>query len=94
MRVVGKKVLFALSEKHADCREWIKNWLDDLAASTWRSPQDIRNRYVTASFLADNVVVFNVRGNRYRVEAQIAYQTGIVAVKWAGTHAEYTHRYG
>jgi mRNA interferase HigB len=94
MKVLGKKVLFSLSARHADCREWISNWLDDVSASNWRSPQDIKARYATASFLANNVVIFNVRGNRYRLEVQIAYQTGIVVVKWGGTHADYTHRHG
>lgn len=92
MKVIGKKVLVSLIEKHADCRDWINNWSSDVSAATWRVPQDIKDRYSTASFLASNVVIFNVRGNRYRLETQIAYQSGIVMVKWAGTHAEYTGR--
>lgn len=94
MRVLGRKVLTALADRHADCREWVRNWLDDVTESTWQSPQGIRDRYSTASFLANNVVIFNVRGNRYRLETQVAYQTGIVVVKWCGTHAEYTQRHG
>jgi mRNA interferase HigB len=94
MKVLGTKVLFSLSDRHADCREWISNWFDDVSASVWRSSQDIKARYATASFLANNVVIFNVRGNRYRLLTQVAYQTGKVVVKWGGTHAEYTHRYG
>jgi len=94
MKVLGKKVLSSLSDRHADCREWISNWVDDVEASVWRSPQDIKSRYPAASFLAENVVIFNVRGNRYRLETNIAYQTGIVLVRWAGTHAEYTRRHG
>jgi len=94
MKVLGRKVLFALCERHADCREWINNWLDDALASEWRTPQNIKTRYASASFLANNVVIFNVRGNRYRLETQIAYQTGVVVVKWGGTHAEYTQRHG
>ena len=92
MKVIGTKVLVSLIGKHADCREWINNWRADVEGAVWRTPQDIRDRYATASFLAKNVVIFNVRGNRYRLETQIAYQTGIVAVKWAGTHSEYTRR--
>ena len=94
MKVLGRKVLFALCERHADCREWISNWLDDAVASQWRTPQDIKTRYASASFLANSVVIFNVRGNRYRLETQIAYQTGVVIVRWAGSHAEYTQRHG
>lgn len=93
MRVLGRKILSALCEKHADCREWISNWLDDAAASNWRTPHEIKRRYATASFLANNIVIFNVRGNHYRIETHVAYQTGVVLVKWGGTHAEYSQRH-
>ena len=46
------------------------------------------------SFVANNMVMFNVKGTRYRLEVRIAYNTGIVVVRWAGTHAEYTKRMG
>ena len=92
MKVIGRKILFAFAEKHADSRDWIENWLADVSASRWRSPRDIKDRYSTASFLADRIVIFNVRGNKYRLETQIAFQLGAVAVKWMGTHAEYTRR--
>jgi mRNA interferase HigB len=94
MKILGMKVLFALCESHADCREWIENWIDDVGASNWRTPQDIRARYATASFLASNVVIFNVCGNNYRIETQIAYRTETILVRWGGTHAEYTRRHG
>ena len=94
MRVVKRAVLFALCEKHADSRDWIENWLNDVEASNWRTPQDVKSRYPAASFLANNLVIFNVRGNRYRLETQVAYQNGVVLVIWAGTHAEYTKRHG
>lgn len=48
--------------------------------------------YATASFLAGNVVVFNVKGNRYRMVTLIAYHTGTIIVRWIGTHAEYDRR--
>jgi mRNA interferase HigB len=59
---------------------------------SWRRPQDIKNRYVTASFLLGNVVVFNVRGNNYRMEVQVAYKVGVITVRWIGSHAEYDER--
>lgn len=93
MKVIGKKKLFTFAETHADVRDWIENWLKDAEGSCWRLPQHVKDRYATASFLADNIVIFNVRGNRYRLETQIAYQLAVVAVKWIGTHAEYTQRY-
>jgi mRNA interferase HigB len=94
MKIIGKKVLSALCDTHAGCRDWIENWIDDVSASDWKMPQDIKARYSTASFLADNVVIFNVRGNNYRIETQVAYRTGSIIVRWGGSHAEYTRRYG
>ena len=47
---------------------------------------------MSASFLSDNVVIFNVKGNHYRLEVQVAYKIGILAIRWVGTHAEYTKR--
>lgn len=59
------------------------------AKATWQSPQDIKDVYAHASFVADNHVVFNIAGNRYRLIAHINHDYQIVYVKFIGTHAEY-----
>jgi len=46
----------------------------------------------SASFVADTIVIFNIKGNDYRLEASVAYRTGVVVVNWIGTHAEYDAR--
>jgi len=92
MRIVGRDELAGFSSVHADAREWIANWLADAEAARWQTPQEIKRSYASASFLPHNLVIFNVKGNRYRLEVQIAYQTGVVVVRWVGTHAEYTKR--
>ena len=48
---------------------------------SWATPQHIKVRYASASFLHGNVVIFNVRGNSYRLEAHVAYRNGIVTVR-------------
>jgi mRNA interferase HigB len=92
MRIVGREALDRFCSKHADARKWIASWLQEVEASTWTTPQAIKDRYVNASFLEGNTVIFNVKGNDYRMEVLVAYQTGIVSVKWIGTHAEYDER--
>ena len=92
MRVVGLGVLATFCDKHADCRKWISNWIADARASRWENSHDIKNRYPSASFLAANIVIFNVRGNEYRMETQVAYNVGVVAIKWVGTHDQYMKR--
>jgi mRNA interferase HigB len=92
MRVIGLGVLSAFCDEHADCRKWISNWTRDVKQSAWATTHDVKSRYPAASFLAENVVIFNVRGNDYRLETQIAFGVGVVAIKWIGTHAEYDKR--
>lgn len=93
MRIAGREKLEQFCAEHADCRRWISAWLVDVAGSRWRTPQDIKNRYASASLLERNIVIFNVRGNEYRLVTIVAYQSGVVVVEWIGTHAEYTKRY-
>lgn len=92
MRIVGLGMLDEFSATYSDARSWINNWIAETAAATWRTPQDVRNRHASASFLAGNVVIFNVKGNRFRLETLIPYNTGVVIVRWIGTHAAYERR--
>jgi mRNA interferase HigB len=92
MTVIGRDKLDAFCVKHADARKWIENWLADAETAVWSSPQHIRSRYASASFLADNIVIFNVKGNDYRLEVLVAYKTSVIIVQWIGTHAEYDAR--
>ena len=51
------------------------NWYNEASASKWKIPQDIKDRYSSASFLSDNLVIFNIKGNKYRLVVKIAYKT-------------------
>jgi mRNA interferase HigB len=92
MKIVGRSRLEAFCDRHADARKWIEHWLSEVEVARWATSQDIRARYASASFLAGNLVIFNVKGNDYRLEVSVAYQTSVVVVRWAGTHAEYDQR--
>jgi mRNA interferase HigB len=92
MRLVGREKLDEFVGAHADTRAWIENWIADVETARWLSPQDIKSSYRSASFLAERIVIFNVKGNRFRLEVQVAFNTGLVIMRWIGTHAEYTKR--
>ena len=92
MKILDRERLEQFCRKHADARSWIENWLADVETARWQTPQDLRNRYTSASFLGGGLVIFNVKGNTYRLEATIAYRTGTVAVEWIGTHRAYDER--
>jgi mRNA interferase HigB len=55
----------------------------------WRNPEDIKRSYPKASILKAGRVVFNIKGNDYRLVARVQYQAGILAIRFFGTHAEY-----
>ena len=92
MIIFGLNIAEAFCRRHADARSWMENWLADAEAASWKTPHDIKGSYSSASFLAGNVVIFNVKGNAYRLETVIAYKTGVVALTWAGTYAGYDAR--
>ena len=92
MKVVGRNLLEAFCRKHTDAKSWIETWLAEAEDASWTKPQDIKDRYASASFLPKNLVIFNVKGNEYRMEVTVAYQSGIVVIQWLGTHREYDER--
>lgn len=92
MKVLDRERLERFCRRRADARGWIENWLADVESAVWTAPQDIRRRYASASFLPQGVVIFNVKGNAYRLEVTVAYRTGVVVIDWMGTHREYDER--
>ncbi len=90
MILIGRKRLTEFLAKHPDARPWLHAWVAEIVGADWKGPQDIKERYRSASFLADNTVVFNVKGNRFRMEVKVAYKTGRVVVKRIGTHSQYS----
>lgn len=87
--LAGRKFLDEFMRHHADARKPLQAWLDEIKKSTWHGPQDIKARHASASFLADNQVVFNIKGNRYRLMVLVDYVTQSIAVQRIGTHEEY-----
>jgi mRNA interferase HigB len=75
--------------KHSDCEEQLKCWYKEAEAAAWKGPRDIKKDYPSASFLNDNRVVFNIKGNNYRLVVRINYDYGIVWIRFVGTHSQY-----
>ena len=89
MRIVGLPILEAFQASHANVRGALDAWRSEVERAEWKSPQDIKRRYRSADFLAGNRVIFNVKGNSYRLVVMVRYQSGLVVVEWVGTHADY-----
>lgn len=89
VKLVGRDKLDGFARKHANSRGPIRAWVAEVEDAHWRSMKNIKNRYPSASILSESKVVFNLGGNNYRLEATVAFRTGIVVVNRIGTHAEY-----
>ena len=89
MKVVGRELLILFMKRHTDAKSAIDSWLQEVSRANWKGPQDIKERYRTASFLEDNRIIFNIKGIKYRLVVKVAYQAGVIRILWVGTHAEY-----
>jgi mRNA interferase HigB len=89
MRVIAVSHLKAFSDVHADAEAPLRTWLEAVHRSHWAQPTDITAQFTTASVLKSRRVVFNVKGNDYRLVVAVAYRFGAVYVKFIGTHADY-----
>jgi mRNA interferase HigB len=89
MRVIARKTLRDFYEHHADSKTPLEAWFHEAEAADWQGPQEIKNRYPSADILPGNRVIFNIKGNTYRLIVKIHYNTGIVFIRFVGTHAEY-----
>ena len=92
MNVISRKVILEFVDKNSDAKDALLTWFHETKKSNWESPQDIKDKYRSASFIKNNVVIFNIKGNRYRLVTKIAYNTKTVLIKWIGTHAEYNKK--
>ena len=92
MKVVGLKVLDKFKKKHGDCRRQIDEWINDVTKSNWKSFNDIKKVYPHASILNNNTIIFNIKGNSYRLVTVVVIVAGRVFIKWVGTHEEYNKK--
>lgn len=90
MKVVGKEQLLEFGTLHADVRPHIASWLKEAKEAEWETPHDVKARYTSASFLSENHVIFNLKGNCYRLLIQINYVAQVILIKKIGTHSEYS----
>ncbi len=89
MRVISRKALREFWEGHPDARQALQAWYADVKHTSWASPADVKRAYRNASFVANNRVVFNIKGNKYRIIVAVQYKFQIVFIRFVGTHQEY-----
>jgi len=89
MHIITRQKLIACWTEHPDAENALKAWFKEAERAQWKSPADIKARYPSADFLPGNRVVFNIKGNHYRLIVKIHYNTEIVYIRFVNTHEEY-----
>lgn len=89
MKIVSVKILKDFWCLHPDSEQHLKAWVEEVKHANWLQPADIKSKYRNASVLKNRRVVFNIKGNQYRLIVAIAYQFGAVYIKFIGTHRQY-----
>ncbi len=89
MRVIAKRTLREFWERHPDARQPLTDWFEDAKRADWEAPYQVRYRYRSVSFLPNDRVVFNIKGNTYRLVVEVNYPYRVVYIRFIGTHSEY-----
>lgn len=89
MRVISTAKIIEFYRKHQDAEQPLKAWLAEVKNADWQTPQEIKAHYRNVSFFANNRIVFNIKGNDYRIIVAVAYRLGAMYIKFIGTHSEY-----
>lgn len=94
MRIIAKSTLREFWSTHprgAEAKAVLETWYALARHANWQSPADVKAVYGDASILKGGRVVFNLGGNKFRLVTRIKYGSGIVYIRFVGTHAEYDH---
>lgn len=89
MKLIGILQLEDFKRQHSDVGSQVDSWIAEAKEAEWQTPHDVKKRYPKASIINDNQVVFNLRGNRYRLQVRVDYKNKIILIKNVGTHEEY-----
>lgn len=95
MRIIARSTLVRFidsltgSKDHRAVKAAIESWFQEVRKAQWQGPADVKESYANASIVGADRVVFNIKGNDYRLVVAIDYRRQIVFVKWIGRHAAY-----
>lgn len=95
MRVIARRTLREFVAKLAGSKEQpavkaaLDSWFAEVSRARWKSTADLKRRYPTASIVTADRIVFNIKGNAYRLVVAVDFEKGIVWIKWLGNHRDY-----
>jgi mRNA interferase HigB len=95
MRIIARRTLRQFVETrrrhkdHTALKAALDAWFDEVKKAQWSSAADVKRSYATASIVSADRIVYNIKGNDYRLVVAVDFEKGIVWIKWIGTHRDY-----
>lgn len=89
MRIIALRTLREFWQQHPDAEQPLRAWYANVTRATWKSPADVKVSYRNSSILSANRVVFNIKGNDYRLVVVIVYPYEVIYIRFVGTHRDY-----
>ena len=89
MRIIARKTLRAYAIQYPEAAGQLDAWYHDVKRADWATPVEITSVYGSLSILPNRRVVFNIKGNQYRLVVTISFEHRTIYVRWFGTHQEY-----
>ena len=95
MRIIARRTLRAYVASRAGHKDEsalksaLDAWFEEVSRARWQSSSDVRRLYATASIVSAGRIVFNIKGNSYRLVVAVDFEKSIVWIKWLGTHRDY-----
>jgi mRNA interferase HigB len=89
VHIISKKKLVDYYNKHIETKNQLEAWYHEVREAEWNNPQDVKEKYRSASIIGGKRVVFNIKGNKYRLVVKINYKMKIIYIRFIGTHKEY-----
>lgn len=89
MNIFTREILVKFTKKHNTTKKFLELWYNDVKSKNWKSSTELKRDYASASIINSSRVVFNIKGNSYRLIAEINYEKSILIIRFVGTHSEY-----
>jgi mRNA interferase HigB len=89
MRIISKQTLVKFYERYPDSKKPLMNWYNIAKKSTFSNVNQVKQAFNKVSILSENRIVFNIKGNNYRLIVAARFQLGIFYICWVGAHDEY-----
>lgn len=88
-RIFAKSTLREFWKKYPDSEQYLKTWYDTAMNSDWKTPADVKQTFISASILKESRVVFNIKGNSFRLVAKFNFEKQWIFIRFIGTHSAY-----